>query len=479
MRKLALVLLLSSTLSACNLAPRYVQPALPIADRFSVDPAAMPPGDTASAIGWRDFFRDERLQALIAASLERNRDLAQSLARVAQARAQYRIQETERLPTLEANGQGTRSRQPLSALGVGASPDAGAIEFTQYTANVGISAFELDLWGRVRNLAEGERQRYLASEQGARAFRLSLIAQVAAAYYDLRAGAERIALAQRTLDGRREGVRIALKRLDAGVTSTVDYDQSVLLLTQAQTELAELQRTTEQTANLLDVLTGGPVDAPLPATRALQPQEQVRALAPGLPSALLAGRPDILEAEHNLRGANADIGAARAAFFPTLSLTGSYGFASPALDNLFDTGNRAWSFGGALNLPIFDWGRRTAQVKVSRARADELTAAYQRAVQGAFQEVADALVARRRLAEQIEAQSATVTAQRRLARTARQRYDNGIAIYLELLDAERNLFAAEQQLLQLRATDLQNSVSLYVALGGGMAENLPASTPTP
>ncbi|MFT3967631.1 MAG: efflux transporter outer membrane subunit, partial [Sphingobium sp.] len=396
--------------------------------------------------------------------------LAQSLARVAQARAQYRIQESQRLPALEANGQGTRSRQPLSALGVGASPDAGAIEFTQYTANVGVSAFELDLWGRVRNLAEGERQRYLATEQGARAFWLSLIAQVAAAYYDVRAGQERIALAQRTLEGRREGVRIAQKRLDAGVTSTVDYDQSVLLLTQAQTELADLQRTTEQASNLLDVLTGGPVAGPLPAVKPLDPMEQVRMLDPGLPSALLAARPDILEAEYNLRGANADIGAARAAFFPTISLTGTYGFASPALDSLFDKDSRAWSLGGALNLPIFDWGKRAAQVKVSRAKADELTAAYQRAVQGAFQEVSDALVARRRLAEQIEAQGATVTAQRRLARTARQRYDNGIAIYLEVLDAERNLFAAEQQLLQLRATDLQNSVSLYVALGGGLVE---------
>ncbi|MGC4252370.1 MAG: efflux transporter outer membrane subunit [Sphingobium sp.] len=431
-------------------------------------------------MGWRDFFHDERLQALIAASLERNRDLAQSLARVAQARAQYRIQESQRLPTLEANGQGTRSRQPLSALGVGASPDAGAIEFTQYTANVGVSAFELDLWGRVRNLAEGERQRYLATEQGARAFRLSLIAQVAAAYYDVRASQERIALAQRTLEGRREGVRIAQKRLDAGVTSTVDYDQSVLLLTQAQTELADLQRTTEQAGNLLDVLTGGPVNGPLPPERPLNPVQQVRALDPGLPSALLEARPDILETEHNLRGANADIGAARAAFFPTISLTGTYGFASPALDSLFGKDSRAWSFGGALNLPIFDLGKRTAQVKVSRARADELTAAYQRAVQGAFQEVSDALVARCRLAEQIEAQGATVTAQRRLARTARQRYDNGIAIYLEVLDAERNLFAAEQQLLQLRATDLQNSVSLYTALGGGLTENTgSAYTPPP
>lgn len=466
-------LLLVSLLAGCNFAPKYVQPDLPVAAQFPANaPAAGIAGQDAASLGWRDFFHDDRLQALIAGALENNRDLAQSLARVEQARAQFRIQATDRLPTLETNGQGTRSRQPLSALGVGASPDAGAIEFTQYTANVGVSAFEMDLWGRVRNLAEAERQRYLASEQGARAFRLSLIAQVAAAYYDIRAGEERIDLSERTLEGRREGVRIAQKRLDAGVTSTVDYDQSVLLLTQAQTELAELQRTTEQARNLLDVLIGGPSGvASLPTGKPLNPAQQVRAIEAGVPSAVLASRPDVLEAEHNLRAANADIGAARAQFFPSISLTGNYGFASTALDTLFDGGNKAWSFGGALNLPIFDWGRRSAQVRVTRARAEELTAAYQRAVQGAFQEVADGLVARRRLLEQIEAQSRTVTAQRRLARTARQRYDNGIAIYLEVLDAERNLFAAEQQLLQLRATDLQNSVSLYVALGGGLLES--------
>ncbi|MBT2246746.1 efflux transporter outer membrane subunit [Sphingobium sp. BHU LFT2] len=480
MRKSVMILALTTMLGGCNLAPKYVQPTLPVAETFPGGASEQAPVESSAArLGWRDFFQDARLQILIAASLERNRDLAQSLARVAQARAQYRIQETQRLPTLEANGQGTRSRQPLTALGTGASADAGAIEFSQYGANVGVSAFELDLWGRVRNLAEAERQRYLASEEGARTFRLSLIAQVAAAYYDIQAGEERIALARQSLEGREEGLRIARKRLDAGVTSTVDYDQSMLLLTQAQTELAELQRTTEQARNLLDVLTGGPISGPLPVARPLVRAEQVLAVEPGLPSALLIDRPDILEAEHNLRAANADIGAARAAFFPTISLTGNYGFASSALDSLFDKGNQAWSFGGAFNLPVFDWGRRSAHVKVSKARADELTAAYQRAVQGAFQEVADALVARRRLGEQIVAQERTVTAQLRLARTARHRYDNGIAIYLEVLDAERNLFAAQQQLLQLRATDLQNSVSLYVALGNGLEEKSPGSTASP
>lgn len=461
------IFLLATALSGCSFAPQYRQPVVPIS---AVYPAAPPsnaaPAPLAGALGWREFFLDPRLRALIAAALKANRDLAQSYARIDQARAQYRIQETQRLPMVDATASGTRSRQPPSALGAGAAADG--LESTQLSTGVVVNAFELDLWGRVRNMGEAERQRYLASIEGARSFRLSLIAQVASTYFDIQGGEERIALAERTLEGRREGVRIARLRLDAGVTSTVDHDQAVLLLTQAQTELADIQRTTEVARNLLGVLVGGPLEVPLPASA--PSGDQVRALDPGLPSALLQNRPDILEAEHNLRAANADIGAARAAFFPSISLTGSDGFASTALDSLVKAGNRSWSFGGALDLPIFDWGRRQAQVRLNEAQAAELTAAYQRAVQGAFQDVGDALVGRRRYAEQIEAQARTVETQRRLAHTARLRYDNGIAIYLEVLDAERNLFSAEQQLIQLRATQRQNAVTLYTALGGGLDE---------
>ena len=475
MRKL--VLLAATALSACNFAPQYRQPIAPIADSYVA--AVGPSGQrTAPELGWQEFFLDPRLRTLIGTALERNRDVAAAAARIAQARAQFRIQDSQRLPLVELNGTGTRSKQPISALGgAGAIPGAGegsassgpaAVEFTQYAANAGVSAFELDLWGRLRNLAEAERLRYLSSVEGARTVQLTLIAQVAAAYYDIRAGEERLALAERTLNGRAEGVRIAQRRLDAGVTSTIDYDQAVLLLTQAQTEQADIRRTTEQSRNLLEVLVGGPLAAELPMGSALDQNAQVLPVAPGLPSALLAARPDVLEAEFNLRAANANIGAAKAAFFPSISLTGAYGLASSALSDLFKSGSEAWSFGGALNLPIFDWGQRSARLRLSRAQADELVATYQKAVQGAFQEVADALVARQRYAEQITAQTRTVSAQQRLARTARKRYDNGIAIYLEVLDAERNLFSAEQSLLQLRATQLQNDVTLYTALGGGI-----------
>lgn len=487
MRKLAL--LIATALTGCNFAPAYRRPVAPISAAY---PTGMTPNvvgslPTASEVGWREYFGDPRLQALIAAALERNRNLAESVARIEQARAQYRIQDSQRLPTIDVNSTGTRSRQPTSALGFGDALGGGAaapsaIELTQYTADVGVSAFELDFWGRLRNLAEAERARYLASIEGARAFRLTLIAQVASAYFDIRGGEERIALAERSISGRREGVRIARLRLDAGVTSTVDADQAELLLTQAQTELADVRRSTEVSANLLELLAGGPIRTPLPPGRPLVQAQQVRAIEAGLPSALLVDRPDILEAEYNLRAANANIGALRALFFPNISLTAAYGFASPVLGDLFDGGSTAWNAGGAINLPIFDWGRRRAQVRQGRAQAAELIATYQVTVQAAFQDVADALVGRRRYAEQIAAQERTVAAQRRIARAARLRYDNGIAIYLEVLDAERNLFTAEQQLVELRTIELQNAVTLYTALGGGAADRaapLPDVLPTP
>ncbi|MBB3878783.1 efflux transporter outer membrane subunit [Sphingomonas pseudosanguinis] len=476
----AAMLALTSALTACNLAPQYRQPIAPVSATY---PDAGAGTRTAAEIGWREFFADEQLKAYIAAALANNRDLAQAVARVAQARAQYRIQDAQRLPPLDLSASAARTRIPLNSLGFGdALPGGGdaqnptSITYNQFALGARVSAFELDFWGRVRNLAEAQRRQYLATVEAERAFRLSLVGQVAATYLQIRAAEEQIALAERTVTSRREGLGIAKRRMDAGVTSSVDYDQAVALLTQAETQLAELRRTVAQSQNLLTVLVGGPITGPLPAGRRLGDQNQFAAIEPGLPSALLVNRPDVLQAEQQLLAANANIVAARAAFLPSISLTGLAGFVSPALSSLIDDNSRQYQVQGAALLPIFDWGRRKAQLNLSRAQADELTAAYQRTVQGAFREVADALVARRRFAEQIEAQTRAVDAQRRLARTARLRYNNGIAIYLEVLDAERNLFSAEQQLLTLRSSALQNDVTLYVALGGGLRETGAAST---
>ncbi len=475
MRKF-IALLGMTSLAGCNFAPQYREPVAPVSASFP-DTQGIAATRAAVDIGWREFFGDARLQALIAAALANNRDLAQSVARVAQARAQYRITDADRLPQLDVVAGATRSRTPTSALGIpgggggggtGASPDA--FVQNQFSLGVQVASFELDFWGRVRNLSEASRREYLATVEAERAFRISLVGQVAATYLQIRAGEERIALAERTVTGRREGMRIARRRMDAGVTSTVDFDQARLLVTQAETELAELRRTTAQSQNLLTVLVGGPIADPLPPARPLSDPRQYTNIEPGLPSALVLNRPDIQQAEQRLRAANANIGVARASLFPQISLTGLLGFISPALGSLVSGDSVQYRGGANLSQSVLAWGKGRAGLALTRAQADELVANYQRVTQEAFREVADALVARRRYAEQIEAQSRAIEAQRRLARVARLRYDNGLSIYLEVLDAERNLFAAEQQLLALRSSQLQSEVSLYVALGGGLKE---------
>lgn len=466
MRKAVLALAGATTLSACNLAPRYVQPVAPVPVAFPA--AAEQSSEAATAIGWDHFFGDPQLKVYIAAALSNNRDLAAATARIAQAKAQFRVNEAARGPELDSKIGGTRTRTPLGALGVGDALGSGSVTYDQYPAQLLVSSFELDFWGRVRNLSEAARRQYLASVEAQRAFRLSLIGNVASAYYMIRGGEEGIALAERALVSRQQGLEIAKLRLDAGVTSSVDYDQAALLVTQAETDLADLRRTTEQQRNQLLVLIGGPLDGTLPEARSIVDANQFETLDPGLPSALLANRPDILEADQQLRAADANIGAARAAFFPTISLTGAFGYVSPQLDGLFSKGNQSWSFGGSAALPIFDWGQRKAKLKLANAQRDELVANYQHTVQDAFREVSDVLVGRLRYREQIAAQERAVATQQHLAESAELRYRNGIAIYLEVLDAQRDLFSAEQQLLKLRVTELQNEVLLYVALGGGL-----------
>lgn len=472
MRNRLAISILAAALSGCSLAPHYVRPAAPVPPVYQSDAVGRL---QAVDLAWREYFTDRRLQRHIEAALSANRDLAVSVARISEARAQYRITEAQRLPQLDLNASGTRTRVPLNAVGFGdALPGTGddasptSITFNQFNVGVAVSAFELDLWGRVRNLSEANRRAFLATVEGERAFRLSLISDVASNYLALNAANEQVDLARRTLAARREGLAIAKLRLDAGVTSTIDYDQTVTLVTQAAAQLAELERTAAQTSNFLMVLTGGPISGDLPPPRPIADPGQFEQIDAGLPSSLLINRPDVRAAEQTLIGANASIGAARAAFFPSISLTGQYGFASPQIGNLFKGATQSWSFGGALNLPIFDWGRREANLEQVKAQRDIAVAQYQKTVQTAFREVSDALVGRRRYAEQIAAQVEAVAAQRRLAATAQDRYDNGIELYLQVLDANRSLFQAQQQLIQLRSASLQNSVSLYVALGGGL-----------
>lgn len=453
-------------LSGCmNFAPDHVRPEMSTAPAY--DPDFRPSGEVvASRLGWRDYFVDPRLKALMEAALINNRDLLAATARIEQARAQYRIEDSRRLPDVVADAGASRSRTATGA----SDPAARGATSSRFDIGVGVASFELDFWGRLDNLSEAARAQYLATIAAQRAFYLSLIADVASTYFQLVETQEQIELAEATAESRREELRIAGLRLDGGVTSALPFRQAESLLTQAEQQLAGQRLAAAQLRNQLMVLVGGRIPESLPVGLSLLAQENGIRLEPGLPSDLLLVRPDIAAAEEQLRAARADIGAARAAFFPSISLTGSAGLASNSLGGLFGTDGLSWSFGPRIDLPIFDWGARDAQLDFARAIEVEQVANYDLAVQNAFREVSDALAGRRWIAEQVETLERAVEAQERVARIANLRYGEGVANYLEVLDAERNLFVARQNLLTTRRAYLQNSATLYVALGGGLIE---------
>lgn len=474
MHEIAAMILLAGASAGCvNLAPEHSRPELPVSDAF--DPELRPDGSkVAAAISYSDWFADPRLVALISTALENNRDLLIATARVEQARAQYRIEDSRRLPAVVASGSADRTRQPLTdattaggATGGAAANAPDSITYNRFDIGVGVSSFELDFWGRVRNLSDAARAEYLATVAAQRAFYLSLIADVATTYFEIVETREQIALAEATAESRTEALRIAWLRLDQGVTSALPYRQAETLLTQAQQQLAAERLALAQLQNQLNVLVGGRVPDGLPVGLDLAAEENGQRLDAGLPSELLLVRPDIVAAEERLRAARANIGAARAAFFPSISLTGNAGLTSDSLGDLFDSDGFGWSFGPTISLPLFDGGARAASLDLAEALEIEQVASYDLTVQNAFREVSDALAGRLYLADQIAVLERAVEAQGRIARIARLRYREGVADYLEVLDAERNLFTAQQQLLATRRAALQNGATLYVALGGG------------
>jgi multidrug efflux system outer membrane protein len=459
---LSLATLALALLAGCSLAPPHVRPALPTAAEYPPEVAADPAaGVPAPQVGWRQLFADPRLEALVEAAFLHNRDLVVAVARIDEARGFHRIADAGRFPSVDLAGGAVRARIPES--------DGGPATVDRFSIGVGVPSFELDFWGRVRNLTEAARAEFLATVEAERAFRLLLLRDVAGAYLAAREAAEQIALAESTVTSRQDALRLAQVRLDAGITSALDFRQAESLLTQAETELAALRLAAAEINHLLGVLVGGPLAAPLPPPLPLAEQLDPVVLAPGLPSDLLAARPDVRAAEERLRAARADVGAARAAFFPTIALTGDLGFASAELDELVGSDGLTWSFGPTITLPLFHRGRLRGNLTVAEAREHIAVASYERTIQAAFRDVADALAGRRWLAEQVAAQERNTLAQRQIAELARTRYREGVVSYLEVLDAERNLFAAEQALLRLRRAEAENLVALYVALGGGLA----------
>ncbi|EZP66089.1 putative outer membrane efflux protein [Sphingomonas paucimobilis] len=461
--------------SGCSFAPSHVRPAQPVPEHFVADPDADAP--SIARTGWRDFFRDEELRRLIEAALANNRDIRIAAARVAEARAAWRIEGAPLYPELDAGLSGNRGRSLLNLPGAGAQ----SYDIKQVTAQLS-AQWEIDFWGRLRNLRDAARDRYLATEESRRAVATDLVAQVANGYLLEREYDERGALARQTIATREESLRILRRRYEVGSGSRLDLAQAEILLAQAQAVLQGLDQDRQVNLNALQLLIGGPVEI-APGPRRLADAVPDVDLPPGLPSDLLVNRPDIVAAEYALRAANADIGAARAAFFPNIRLTGAFGSTSTDLDGLFASGSRSWSFSPAITLPIFNAGRLKGNLDVAKARQVRAVAEYEQAVQAAFRDVSDALVRRRQLGLQIATTRTMLRAARERGRLAQLRFENGRSAYLEVLDAQRGLFDTEQTLVQLRRAHLASAVALYAALGGGFAgappfNNSPNTQPT-
>ena len=463
--------LAAGLLSACSMAPTYQRPAAPVDAAYpAVLPAAGASGDapaqgaSASDTAWRSYFAEPRLQQLIALALANNRDLRIAALRIEEARGAYRIQRADRLPTVNATLGETRARTPGFQNGTG-QPQIGQ----RFDAGIGLSAFELDFFGRVKSLSDAALANYLATSEAHQAAHISLVAEVAKAYYSERAFAEQYALANSTYEARKRTFELTRQRLEAGASSRLDLRSNEQQMESARASALALARQRAQAENALVLLVGQPLPAGA-AGGALTDQQAdaMAALTAGLPSDLLAKRPDIRAAEQRLKAANANIGAARAAFFPRITLTTSVGSSSPQFSGLFDSGNGSWSFVPQLVLPLFDTGRNLANLDVAKARNNIAVADYERTIQVAFREVADALAARSYLGEQVAAQRAVQDAQAERLRLLQLRFENGVASSLDVLDAQRELFAAEQALVQARLLRTTSAIDLYRALGGGV-----------
>lgn len=457
-------------LAGCSFIPHYERPAAPVPPTYPLASASAAATQSAASIDWKDYFTDPRLQRLIGIALDNNRDLRVAMLNVEQARAQFQIQRANQFPTVNAIASGTR--QPSATTGSYAN---------QFQVGLGISAWEIDFFGRVAALKEQALAQYLATDEARKSAQISLVAAVASGWLTLMADEELLDISRRTLETRDESVKLTRLRLENGVSSELDNRQAESLAQAARATYAQQQRQRMLDENALALLLGQPlpddIRASLPSSRLVN-AAPMQPLPAGLPSDLLERRPDIRQAEQLLIGANANIGAARAAFFPRISLTAQFGTVSDELSGLFKSGSWAFSLAPQLALPIFDAGRNQAGLESARAGREIAVAQYEKSIQTAFREVSDALAGQATLQEQVDAQRAQAQADAKRFELSDLRYRNGVASYLDLLDAQRSLFATEQSLVVTRLQQLQNQVTLYKVLGGGWtapAEETPRS----
>ena len=460
----------SLALSACAMIPKYEQPAVAVPEAFQHDTAQS--GIVAASLGWQDYFADPRLHRLIEIALERNTDLRGAALNAEAVRAQYMISRAALLPGINASGTGQRGRVAADLSGTGSSYVSSA-----YNVGLGVTSYELDLFGKVRSTSQAALQSYFASVASRDATHLSLISSVAKAYFNERYAEERMALAQRVLQTREQTYKLTQLRHRAGVISAVDLRQQEALIESAKADYASAVQAREQARNAMAVLLNQPLPADLPAGLPLSRQFAIKQLPAGLSSEVLLNRPDIRAAEFALKRANANIGAARAAFFPSISLTGMIGTGSTELSGLFKGGNSTWTFAPSINLPIFNWGSNVANLDYAKIMQQAEIVNYEAAVQSAFRDVSDALVAREQLDKTYAANAQQSKAYADVLRLINLRYRHGVASALDLLDAERSSYAADTTQLATQLTLLENMADLYKALGGGLKQHTETAQP--
>jgi multidrug efflux system outer membrane protein len=476
----------TALIGACTLEPNYHRPAAPVP---ALEGSAQG-GAAATDIGWREFFPDQQLQQLIALALTNNRDLRVAALNVESAQAQYRIQRAELFPTVDASAVEQVERLPPGVLGatgggtgVGSSaaslaPGTGRV-LHFYNVGIGFTSYELDFFGRIRSLNHAALQQYFSNDETRRSAQLTLVAEVAAAYLAVLADQTLLDITRDTLKSQTESYELTQRMFSAGTTTELALRQAETTVDTARANLAQFTRQLAQDRDALQLLLGAPIPDGIDVSGGLDRGTAVAELEEGIPSDVLVKRPDVLAAEHQLLAANARIGAARAAFLPAVTLTGNFGTESTQLSGLFKGDSRAWTFSPQISVPIFAGGANVANLQATKLARDTAVAQYEKAIQTAFREVADALVARGTLDEQLEAQQALVNASAKAYQLADMRFRGGVDSYLSALDAQRNLYSAQQQLQNVRLTRLQNLVTLYKALGGGLLEHAAAAQPTP
>lgn len=440
------------TLTGCTMVPQYDRPSSPVPTAY---PSATATNATQAAnVAWQDFIREARLQKLVEVALKNNRDLRAAVLNVERSRAQYRVTKSASLPAVDGSGSFTRSHAS------GTTSDS-------WVASIGTTSYEMDLFGRVRSLNGQALEKYFATDEARRSVQIALVAEVATQYFALREAEEQLELAQRTLKAVHDSYTLNKASFDAGAINELDLRTAEGQVQTTQINVLTYERQRTQAENALVLLIGQSLPADLPAARSFDEKNVLAEISPGLPSELVQRRADILEAEHTLKAANASIGAARAAFFPRITLTGSAGTTSDQLSKLFGSGSGVWSFLPQITLPIFTGGQLRADLDAAKISTGIEVANYEKAIQTAFREVADALVANSSYDEQIEAEAKRSEVQGRRFELANLRYRQGEDSYLNVLSAQQDLYSAQQGLLQAQRNKLASQIALYKALGGG------------